>query len=485
MSVAPSNEFSSRVPAALKGDPLVEATLAELTRLRLFERRAAMLDCMKSGRAKPYLHAVETEKMANLTHADVIADIGGPAERLGTLYVHLPFCTKRCSWCHYYKEINVEGAVIESFPAAVVQELAMVLERYHRDKAYAATVHYGGGTPSLLSIAQWSDLFGRMERLVRMDPGDEVAIESDPEDLTFEKAQFWHQNGVNRVSLGIQSFDDEVLKLLKRTHDAATAARSVESTMRSGIENVNVDLMYAMPGRSIESWVHDVRKTLELEADSMNIYATRPDPADSLEKVQMFPDDDERIFCQLLAHVAATQAGYEQYAPNQWIRDSKGACHAKRARNRCEDVVGVGPQAHSIIKNWFFVNNLKLDAYMETVPRGQLPPLRGAALSPDEEKIRFIQFGIKLSGVGKVPADNGVILRDYQQRFGEPIEQRFGDQIRFLKDAGVIDVDEESLHLTDSGVFLTRHVVKFFKMALEEKLKPAQPESPVRLRVAE
>jgi oxygen-independent coproporphyrinogen-3 oxidase len=236
--------------------------------------------------------------------------------------------------------------------------------------------------------------------------------------------------------------------------------------------------MYAMPGRSLESWVNDVRKTLELRPDSMNIYATRPDPADSLEKVQKFPDDDERIFCQLVAHVAAVQAGYEQYAPNQWIRSSQGACHAKRARNRCEDVVGVGPQAHSIVKNWFFVNNLKLSNYMEVIPRGELPPLRGAALPPAEESIRFIQFGIKLSGVNKASDD-------YQRRFGEPIEQRFGEQIQFLRKAGVIDVDADSLHLTESGMFLTRHVVKFFKMALPQRLKPEEGEGPVRLRVAD
>jgi oxygen-independent coproporphyrinogen-3 oxidase len=440
---------------------------------------------MKLGRAKPYLHAVEMDKMSDLSYDEIVADIGGPATRLGTLYVHLPFCTKRCSWCHYYKEIGVASDVIDQFPAVVAQELTMVLQRYRRERAYAATLHYGGGTPSLLTIAQWSDLFTRMDRLVKMDPGDEVAIESDPEDLTFEKAAFWRDHGVNRISLGIQSFDDGVLTLLKRSNDAATGVKAVESTVRAGIENVNVDLMYAMPGRSLESWVNDVRKTLELRPDSMNIYATRPDPADSLEKVQKFPDDDERIFCQLVAHVAAVQAGYEQYAPNQWIRSSQGACHAKRARNRCEDVVGVGPQAHSIVKNWFFVNNLKLSNYMEVIPRGELPPLRGAALPPAEESIRFIQFGIKLSGVNKASGDNGVLLDDYQRRFGEPIEQRFGEQIQFLRKAGVIDVDADSLHLTESGMFLTRHVVKFFKMALPQRLKPEEGEGPVRLRVAD
>jgi oxygen-independent coproporphyrinogen-3 oxidase len=393
-----------------------------------------------------------------------VPDLAPLLPPLGTVYLHIPFCSKRCSWCHYYKEIDVDAAVIDRFPTLLARDLERVLARFGLERAPTRTLHYGGGTPSLLSTAQWLDLASRIAPLVEVAPGDEIAIECDPEDFDLEKARVWKETGVNRVSMGTQSFDDDVLRLLKRGHDRATARTSYARAVEIGFENINIDLMYGMPGRSLASWLADLREIVALRPESVTVYATRPEPTDALEKFARFPGDDERVFGHILAVCAFRSMGYAQYSPNQFIRTQKGACLAKAERNGCHDVLGVGPQAHSILRNWFFVNKATLRAYCELVERGELSPLKAARMPADDERVRFLQFGLKMSGVGKAEADNGVSLAAYRERFGEDALERFAPQIEFLRDEGLVATEGDSLHLEEPGIYLNRDVVRFFAM---------------------
>ena len=458
--------FLDKLPSEQKRDELVEAAASQFKKLDLLPRREELLQHMKLRRAKPYLHAVETEKNQEIAYEEVIDDIGPLSPTLGTLYLHIPFCTKRCTWCHYYKEINVADHIINEYPSLMTKELSIVLRKFGLEKVFPISTHFGGGTPSLLSINQWQDLLNRLKPMLEIKDGNEVAIECDPENITSEKAVFWRNQGINRISLGIQSFDKEIIALLKRKHNLEIAEQSYFKAVEAGFENINIDLMYGMPGRTLASWLSDIRQIMKLRPESVTIYATRPDPADTLEHFSKFPTDEERIFSHLLAFNALHSIGYQQYSPNQFIRSYKGACVAKRERNQCHSVLGVGPQAHSIIKNWFYLNNTTLRNYRDLLRRGQLSPLKGARMSPLEQRIRFIEFGLKLSGLNKPIWDNGVLLKEYQQNFSEKLEERFADKISFLNQEGLVVIDENSLHLAEPGIYLNRDVVRYFAMAV-------------------
>ena len=246
-------------------------------------------------------------------------------------------------------------------------------------------------------------------------------------------------------------------------------ARCYNQAIEAGFENVNVDVMYGMPGRTLASWLRDIRHILSLMPESVTFYATRPDPADTLERYAEFPSDSERIFCHLIALSALLAAGYIQYSPNQFIRSYKGACAAKRERNRCHNVLGLGPLAHSIMKNWFYYNKANLDKYQSTLDLGRLCDLKGARMSPGAERTRFLQFGLKLSGINKPAHDNGVMKAEYEEIFHEPVEAQFGDKLAYLQESETCRIGEipENFHLTQMGVLLNRDVVRYFAMAAE------------------
>jgi len=455
-------DFAERLPRGIAADPLVQEALVAASEMDIDGAWQRLVGQSDQRQGKPYLHAVETEKLRDTHYDEVVEDVKPVPPRLGTLYLHLPFCVKRCAHCHYYKEIDVADNAIAAFPAYLEKELSMVMNKLNIEMISTEALHYGGGTPSLLAVAQWENLVARIGQFVTLEKDDEVTIEASPEDVTREKAAAWRASGVNRVSLGIQSFDDATLGLLNRNHDACQSEQSYQVTLETGFDNINVDLMYGMPGRTFGSWLHDVRRVLALLPESVTIYATRPDPADRLEKHKEFPGEEERIFAHLLALNALLGAEYIQYSPNQFIRSYKGACKAKRERNRCHNVLGIGPLAHSIIKNWFYYNKSNLNAYRAALDRGELSRLKGARMSPQQERDRFIQFGLKLSGVNKPADDNGVLKDGYQDCFGETIESRFADSIRILVDQGLLVVDAANFHLSKKGILLTREVVRYF-----------------------
>lgn len=458
-------EYVDSLPADLRRYSLIADAAFSAEEMRLDDLREALLSSMSIKRAKPYLHAVETDELEDLTYDEVVRDLGSIEPMLGTFYLHIPFCTKRCAHCHYYKEIGVSGDSMKSFPAHLLKEASLVFGKYGWDRVVTTSIHYGGGTPSLLPLEQWVDLLAGVHLLAQIQPDDEVTIECSPEDVTSEKLAFWRERGINRVSLGTQSFDEGTLQLLNRNHNGRQSAESYAQVIDAGFENVNIDLMYGMPGRTLQSWLADVHRILSLLPESVTIYATRPDPADSLERFTKFPGDEERIFIHLLTLEAFLSAGYLQYSPNQFIRSSKGACSAKRERNRCHNVLGLGPLSHSIMGSWFYHNKGSLNTYQRTLQGGELCALKGAKMSLEAEKVRFMQFGLKLSGVNKDPTDNGVLKATYREKFGESLEEHFDRKVDVLVDAGLVENGDISLHLTKAGVLLNRDVVRYFAMA--------------------
>ena len=177
------------------------------------------------------------------------------AEPITSLYIHVPFCARKCSYCAFYSEAS-SGEVVNRYVSALIRELELVAEDLRPE-----TVFFGGGTPSILSLRQWEQVLDAMERL-KLLGASEWTVECNPATVSLDKAKLLRSYGVNRISMGVQSFDESLLDRLGRVHTREMAFKSFDVLRKAGFDNLNLDLMFAIPGQTMEMW----RQTLA-EAD--------------------------------------------------------------------------------------------------------------------------------------------------------------------------------------------------------------------------
>ena len=265
------------------------------------------------------------------------------------LYVHVPFCGRRCTYCDF--SIAVRRAVpLEAFLAALAREIA--LTGAHPGE----TLYLGGGTPSRLGgegIAALARLLALQRELA------EFTLEANPEDVTTESVRAWVRAGVNRVSLGAQSFDDRVLAWMHRTHDAAGVAAAVRAVRAGGIANLSLDLIFALPAPLGRDWRRDLDAAIALEPDHVSLYGLTIEPGTPLfrqvGRAETAPATEERYEEEyLFAHERLRAAGYAFYEVSNAARPGREAVH-NRAYWQLEPYLGIGPAAHSFdgVSRWW------------------------------------------------------------------------------------------------------------------------------------
>jgi len=198
-----------------------------------------------------------------------------------SLYVHVPFCARKCEYCAFYSEAS-DGEIINRYVGALVRELELVAHELRPD-----TVFFGGGTPSLLNLAQWQRILKTMERLDLLG-AEEWTIECNPATVSQDKARLWRDHGVNRVSMGVQSLDESLLDRLGRVHNREMVFKSFEALRHAGFENVNLDLMFAIPGQTLEMWRQTLAEALNLGSEHLSSY-------------EVIYEEDTPLFAQLKA----------------------------------------------------------------------------------------------------------------------------------------------------------------------------------------
>lgn len=272
------------------------------------------------------------------------------------VYVHVPFCARRCSYCDF--SIAVRRVVpVDEYVSAVDRELAL---RYAGDEPWSIdTLYFGGGTPSRLGgegVARLIDVF---RRRVDLRGDEEITVEANPEDVTLESASAWRAAGVNRLSLGSQSFDDAILKWMHRTHDADAIGRAVDAARTAGIDNLSLDLIFALPERTQRSWERDVARALELAPTHLSLYGLTIEPHTPLGRWHARGDvtesPEERYEGEFLhAHAAVTGAGLEHYEVSNFGRPGLRSRHNSSYWTGAP-YAGIGPSAHEFdgdVRRW-------------------------------------------------------------------------------------------------------------------------------------
>lgn len=305
-----------------------------------------------------------------------ILDVPEPpvAGRCRSLYVHVPFCFHKCHYCDFYSLVDDESRH-EPFVRTLLAELESASEFLAPE---LETIFVGGGTPTLLSPALWSEVLERLRP--RCGDSTEFTVEANPETVTPELAATLNGGGVNRISIGCQSFHPAHLKTLERWHEPANVGRSMEIFRRAGIENLNLDLIFGIPGQTLADWIEDLDRAMELEPDHLSCYGLTYEtntplyvkmksggitPIDSDVEADMYEATMERL----------AAAGYEQYELSNWARPGR-RCRHNMVYWTNGDWWALGPSASGHVCGLRWKNASRVSEYIDERERaGWLPPI--------------------------------------------------------------------------------------------------------------
>ena len=315
------------------------------------------------------------------------------------IYVHIPFCARICPYCAFYKE-RADPAQAARFCAAILAELAMQQRQF---ELQPETIFFGGGTPTALTTGQLETLLGGFRAQLNLSELREWTFEANPGSVSERKARLLRESGVNRISLGVQSFDDGLLQLLGREHNAAQAEASFILLRRSGFQNLNIDLMFGLPGQTLRQWEATLQRAIALHPEHISAYClTYEEDTEFFHRhtrgeFRTDPEADADFFT--LAGELLGRAGFEHYEVSNYARPSFESEH-NRTYWSGQDYLGLGPSAVSTVglRRWPNISDYR--AYADRLLRGQPASMGDEVLTLQMKRSESIALSLRTnSGV--------------------------------------------------------------------------------------
>jgi oxygen-independent coproporphyrinogen-3 oxidase len=289
------------------------------------------------------------------------------------LYLHIPFCKQACHYCDFHFSVNREHT--DEVVGAIASELQ--IQRNYLGQDEISTVYFGGGTPSLLSASHLGKIFDSIHKNLNVNPQAEITLEANPDDLMTQKILDLKQIGINRLSIGIQSFDDKVLRFLNRAHDAERSRQSLDAVRQHGFNNINVDLIYSIPGQNEAALLKEIAEALAFSPEHISAYSLTIEEKTvfgkwlKMKKLQPVEEDlSAQQFETLMDQLE--RRGYMQYEISNF---SKPGMISKHNSNywKGEKYLGIGPSAHSFNKESRQFNVKNNASYVKSINRGVVP----------------------------------------------------------------------------------------------------------------
>lgn len=367
------------------------------------------------------------------------------------VYVHIPFCEQRCTFCHFAKEILPESKRVDRYLAALSREFDMV-GRLTRNPE-ARTVYFGGGTPSYLSAQQITALFSALSGAFKIAPGSEVTFELHPSVIGApdyrDRLDALAASGVNRWVFGVQSMDDRVLRKLNRGHTAEDVRQLLSLLAERDLSNVSVDLIFGLPHQTLENWYSTIRTLVEAGVEKFNVFPLMFKEADPISahyrrEPGIFPDAGTRLLMHFMLEAILRRLGFRR---GPLFYYAKADQHSRQQEDKYDSVEEVnllpfGVSGFGYVNHTQYYNVCTLDGYMAALESGRVPIWRGAHLNVDEQMRRTVMFGLRSRGVDR---------SRFRDRFRVDPFDRFAEQLRPFFDHGLLDVDSELIQVTDRG----------------------------------
>jgi len=365
------------------------------------------------------------------------------------LYLHLPFCRQRCRYCSF---ISTAGRTAEM--PAYVRALVSDIGLRRRVGAQIETVYFGGGTPSLLESSQVGEILDAIRANYAITDNAEVTLEVNPGTVNGTYLRLLREKGINRLSLGIQSLDEDELRLLGRQHSVLEAVDAVHQARTAGFDNLSLDFIYGVPRRDIEKWMAILQKIVGLGAEHLSLYALSLEEgtalAEAVRSGEVMPPDQDVVAQEYeLAGDMLERAGYRQYEISNWARPGYESRHNLTYWTG-GDYLGLGCGAHSFLNGTRYAGTDSLDEYLETLGAGRLVRQVADSLTPRMALGEAVMLGLRLNV--------GVMADDIRARFGIDLQEHFKTEIAELVALGLLEEDKRRLRLTPRGRLLGNEV---------------------------
>jgi oxygen-independent coproporphyrinogen-3 oxidase len=365
-----------------------------------------------------------------------------------SLYVHVPFCAHKCSYCAFYSEPS-SGELINRYVNALITEFELVT-----NDLKPQTVFFGGGTPSLLNLRQWEQILRAMERLNLLGAA-EWTVECNPATVSLDKAKLLRDYGVNRISMGVQSLDERLLERLGRIHNRDMVFRSFDVLRQAGFENLNLDLMFAIPGQSIEIWRATLTEALAMGSEHLSSYEViyEEDTALYAQLQAREFDVDEALACSMYEELVdrAVTAGFQQYEIANFARTTNPngeipafACAHNINYWRGGSFYGLGPSATSYVRGARTRNWANTQLYCEQLEHGKRPIESREELPAFRRAGETAAFGLRMVA--------GWSFQKFQQTTGYDLRREWAKDMTDLAHQGWGDIGSESFRLTRQGL---------------------------------
>jgi oxygen-independent coproporphyrinogen-3 oxidase len=371
------------------------------------------------------------------------------------LYLHIPFCVRKCGYCDFYSEDGKAGE-LPSFLEALHAEITLHSKEHFALTETVETVFFGGGTPSLLDPGSFGGLLESIGRTFRLADSPEITIEANPGTVDGDRLRRFRDAGVNRISLGVQSFSDAELGMLGRMHSSAGAAEAVEASRRAGFANVGLDLIFGIPGQTSKDWEGTVRTALSFDPEHVSAYALTVHPGTPLGRRihggEISEPDEEALTAMFqITSDLLLSAGYEHYEVSNFARPGK-RCRHNMGYWTFQPYLGLGPSAHSFTGKKRSWNVASLEEYSESIRRGALPVEGSERIGRERRRLEAIALGlrcvegVRLDWIGK--------KNNLPQAEGLMAESQRAAAVQRLIEDGIARIENGSLKLTERGFLL-------------------------------
>jgi oxygen-independent coproporphyrinogen-3 oxidase len=425
------------------------------------------------------------------------------------VYLHVPFCNQLCGSCPYNKMMTQKSVTL-SYTEAIKKEIELYAARpYIRDSEFV-TGYIGGGTPTALATEQLEDIIVHMKRHLNIKPGAHFTIESTPLEMSEKKAEMLMRQGINRVSMGIQSFDDDLLARINRSHTREMIYKTIGLLRKVGFKEISVDFMYGLPGQDMDSWKDTIEEFLALEVESVSFYVFLLLPNSDLfrrvsEGLEPAPPSAEEVDAmhdyavQTLmsrGYVAVSNCDFgndKQMSDRNWENEgvevyglgTKGyrglmvpsfprTAYLTHLWYNAGELLAIGPGAYGYVRDHIYLNEPDIATYIQKVQSGKLAHVLGTYVSLREKMSRNMALGIKLLRVSR---------KDFIDRYGVDMAVVFGGELKKLEEQGLVRLSDKYLEVTyPKGWLYQDNISKAFYTPENYRLPQPSPTNTAILR---
>ncbi len=365
------------------------------------------------------------------------------------IYIHIPFCEKACHYCDFHFTVNLSG--IEEIVQGIAKEIS-VKELGSEEKI--ETLYFGGGTPSILNEAQLESILLALGKRFDLKGLKEFTLEANPEHLILSKVRSLKALGVNRISLGIQSFNDEVLRKLNRNHGSAQALRAIEAVYSGGIENLSIDQIFGIPFNDKKGFEEDLRTFSSIDSEHISAYSLTIEQGTKFgldqKKGQIKVLDDEQYLDQFLAiHETLDAKGMNHYEISNYAKPGKEAIH-NTSYWEGHSYYGFGPSAHSYNGKERSWNISKNGSYLQSLDKGNIPQ--------NSEFLNMVDMANERLMTG-LRTKKGIDMMEFRQEFGVDLFQSHSKFFQELEKQKLIQIERNNLRMTLIGWFQSDEIV--------------------------